>query len=634
MSNQSIRRALKASVLVVTASSALASASVSAPQQPPQAPPMVAAEPSPGAASAPTPATTPPSAAKPTPIPAPKRKGPLRASTAAATTAQVKPEPAPPGPPRPLGDILNAGIDSFYGAIKRRFGPDTPPVADRLNSALDAFGTHLRNIANPNAKPFGEHLQAQIDDLYASVGRMIPPVGSAVGQTLQILSLAGPVVRPGPVLTQADAQVDPEARLTLLQVWQAARVNDPALRAARAALAAGRERLPQARSQMLPQVQLSVTRSANRLQREGLNSISQPLTIFDRYPSANDTLSLRQPLLRVPQLVGIKQAQSFIQEAEAAFESEEQEFSVRVAAAYFEVLLAQDSVQTLDTQRVFLLAALSAARSGFERGVGTRTDIDAAQAKLDFNEAQGLEARQLLAQAHRQLQSFVSRPFAALAPVDPSKLSGLNPAEFSLDDWIQRAEENAPDIRRLRAQRESVRLELNKVRSAHLPTLDLIAQVQRSRSENTLSPSSQFQNNVVGLQLNVPIYSGGLVNSQTRQVGAELERIDELLRALREEVGVKVHREYRGVTEGLLRIRALEAAVRSADVAVDSARKSQMAGVRTAVDVLNAEQQRMQALRDLAQARYTMLVSMVKLQSLAGDTDEDLLSRVSAVLSP
>jgi outer membrane protein/protease secretion system outer membrane protein len=104
------------------------------------------------------------------------------------------------------------------------------------------------------------------------------------------------------------------------------------------------------------------------------------------------------------------------------------------------------------------------------------------------------------------------------------------------------------------------------------------------------------------------------------------------MEALRLDLGIRVHREHRGITEGIARVRALEVAVRSADVAVDSARKSVQAGTRTVVDVLNAEQQRMQVLRDLAQARYMTLMATVKLEALAGRVDEGLMARVGVAL--
>jgi outer membrane protein/protease secretion system outer membrane protein len=142
------------------------------------------------------------------------------------------------------------------------------------------------------------------------------------------------------------------------------------------------------------------------------------------------------------------------------------------------------------------------------------------------------------------------------------------------------------------------------------------------------SVNSRYDNKTIGLQLSVPLYAGGYVSSTVRQAVATQERVQEMLEATRRDLGVRVHREFRGVTEGVLRIKALEQAVHSAEQAVVSNRKSFQAGSRTTLDVLNAEQQKTMALRDLAQARYLYLVSRLRLQSLAG---EDRLANVAQV---
>jgi TolC family type I secretion outer membrane protein len=330
----------------------------------------------------------------------------------------------------------------------------------------------------------------------------------------------------------------------------------------------------------------------------------------------------------------VRQARTAAEEANAIFDRENQDFSVRVVQAYLEVLLASDTLRMMQSQRTFLEAALVSAQRALKAGTGTRTDIDAAQARLDLNAAQTLEARQQVDFSRRQLQAYVNRPFMDLAPLDESRLAQMPVPREDLEEWVRRAESESPDVRRLMAQRTNLSLEFEKARYGHLPTLDLVAQAQRSRSENTLAPQSRFDNRSVGVQLNVPIYSGGYINSVTRQAAAEFERVEEALRGIRLDLGVRVHREYRSVTEGVLRIRALEQALRSADVAVDSARKSQEAGVRTAVDVLNAEQQAMQARRDLAQARYGTLAAIVRLQALVGEADEPLVSKLNGLLAP
>ena len=201
-----------------------------------------------------------------------------------------------------------------------------------------------------------------------------------------------------------------------------------------------------------------------------------------------------------------------------------------------------------------------------------------------------------------------------------------------VEGWVKKAFALSPEIASLKAQRDAAVQEVEKARAGHLPTLDLVMQHQNSRSESTITPQLMFTNRTLGLVLNVPIYSGGQVNSATRQAAAQVERLDELLAALRQDLSVRVHKEFRGYTDGLSKVQALQTALRSAEVALDSARKSLEAGVRTTVDVLNAEQQRQQVLRDLAQARYETLLSLVRMESLTGNVDHGVLAKLDAAL--
>lgn len=197
---------------------------------------------------------------------------------------------------------------------------------------------------------------------------------------------------------------------------------------------------------------------------------------------------------------------------------------------------------------------------------------------------------------------------------------------------MARAEAASPELQSLRAQAEAARQEIAKARSGHLPTLDAVAQWSRTSSDSVTSVNQRYDNKTIGLQLQVPLYSGGYVSSSVRQAQAALTRAEEMLEATRRDLGVRVHREFRGVTEGRLRIAALQQAVRSAEQAVQSSRKSQAAGVRTLLDVLNAEQQRTQAQRDLAQARYLYLVSQLRLHSLVGDDAQASVAQANAAL--
>ena len=184
----------------------------------------------------------------------------------------------------------------------------------------------------------------------------------------------------------------------------------------------------------------------------------------------------------------------------------------------------------------------------------------------------------------------------------------------------------------MQARLEAARREVSKSMAGHLPTLDAVAQWSNSGSENITRINSRYENKTLGLQLNIPLYSGGYVNSTIRQAVADQTRTEESLEALRRDLGVRVHKEYRGVSEGVLRVRALEQAARSAEQMMKSTQMSLKAGSRTQLDVLSAQQQYTMALRDLAQGRFLYLMSKVRLASLVGDNAVTAIDEVNASL--
>ena len=420
--------------------------------------------------------------------------------------------------------------------------------------------------------------------------------------------------------------------MDLLQAYQAAQQQDATILASRAAAQAGRERLPQARSQLLPNVAMSVGRNQNNLVNTTPNSLGQEQTSETQYPSLNRTLTVRQPLFRTYLLAQYQQAQAQVQDAEATLAQDEQNLAVRVGGAYFEAMLTHEQLALVLAQRTAYTTQLDAARKALAAGSGTRTDVDDAQARLDMNVALEIEARQNVSYTLRQLEMLVNQPVDKLATLDVAKLELLDPQPNVLQDWIARAETSSPQLQSLRAQAEASRQEVKKAGSGHYPTLDAVAQWSRSESENILNVASRYTNASVGLQLNVPIFSGGYVNSSVRQALAGQEHAEQALEAGRRDLWVRVYKEFRGVTENIPKVRALELALRSADQLVLSSRKSFQAGSRTVMDVLNAEQQRMVVLRDLAQARYMYLISKIRLLALVGAADDEAVAAINRML--
>jgi len=426
----------------------------------------------------------------------------------------------------------------------------------------------------------------------------------------------------------------PSWSLDLLEAYSAAMIEDASIRATRAATDARRERVPQARALLLPNLSANASRNRNSLESTTADFRGNPVTANTSYGSSSEALTLRQPLFRKLLSADYRQANAQVDDANAVLEREIQNVAVRVSGAYFETLLTAEQLTLVLAQKTAISTQFDAAQKRFSAGTGTRTDIDEAQAALDLNVAEELEARQNVIFTRRQLQTLINRPIDNLAALDSSRLVLSDPSPALIEDWIDRAESNSPEIQSLKAQVEVARYEVEKAQAGHYPTLDAVAQWSRTDSDSVTSVNNRYTNKSIGLQLNVPIFAGGYVNSQIRQSLADQERANAALEATRRDLGVRLHREFRGVTEGKLRIRALEQAVRSSEQVARSNRRSFEAGSRTLVDTLNSEQQRASAQRDLAQARFSYLMSRVRLNALSGGPKTVVIEEVNAWLKP
>jgi outer membrane protein/protease secretion system outer membrane protein len=421
------------------------------------------------------------------------------------------------------------------------------------------------------------------------------------------------------------------APLDLAEAYRLAVSYDTQIRFARANADAGREKLPQARAQLMPNIGITATRGANQL--ETTSSLAgQSLSDFKRYNNSNDTLQVRQPLFRKQLFVQYAQAKSQVAEANAQVEREEQNLVMRVTEAYFNVLFSDEQVALLAVQRRSYEVQLDAARKGSQAGTGTRTDIDEAQARLDLTIAQQLEARQNADYTRRKLEVLVNQPVKDVAPIDVRKMQLAPPTPASVEEWTTIADASSPEIDLARAQLETARKEVDRMRSAHYPTIDAYAQLARTRSDNVNSINTEYYQKSVGIQVSVPIFSGGYVNSQVREALSKLEASENQLEGIRRDLAVRVHQEFRGVTEGLAKVQALEVAVKSTEQLLISSQRSFQAGARTRLDILNAEQQAGQARRDLAQARFQYLLSRVRLKALAGSMRVDNIDEINAWL--
>ncbi len=426
-------------------------------------------------------------------------------------------------------------------------------------------------------------------------------------------------------LALALALAGPASAADLLNIYRDAQVSDPVYQAARAQFQATSERLPQARAGYLPTVTGSASIFRNHSERDGA---------ADRDYSTNTfAVTLGQPVFRMQNLIAIDQARNVVLQAEAVLASAQQDLALRVAQAYFDVLLARDNVALSETQKTAIDQQLAQAKRNFEVGTATIVDTLEAQARYDQAVAKEIADRNDLEVKRRALTVLLGKLPEGLAPLrEPLTLAEPRPA--NIEEWVKTAVESNFQVAVARASYEIAQQEVARQQAARLPTVDLSGSV--SRTDNPISAiapvSPVSRDAAVGLTLSVPLFTGGLIQSRVREALALRERAQQDYENAQRSVAQAVRASFLNVTSGIAQVRALEQALVSTQSQLDSTVLGRDVGVRTSVDVLNAQQQVFQTRRDLQSARYNYLLNTLRLKSAAGQLGENDIAEVNRAL--
>jgi outer membrane protein len=419
----------------------------------------------------------------------------------------------------------------------------------------------------------------------------------------------------------------------LLSVYRDATAYDAQFAAARASLDAGREKLPQGRAGLLPTIGVTGNTTWNDV--ESTTRSSPPITRNPQYNSNGWTANLTQPLFRWQNWAAYKQGELAGGVAEAQFEAAKQDLMVRVAQAYFDVLLAQDVVATADAQKKAISQQLEAAKRNFEVGTATITDTHEAQARYDLAVATELAAQNDLTVKRQALSVLVGKEPDALKTLKAGTQIG-RPQPDDIGKWAETAEANNLTVSQAQGALQIADQEIGRQRAGHYPTLDLVATYGQSGtgfSTTTVGGGgADTKSTTVGLQLAVPIFAGGAVSSKDREAVALREKARADLDNVRRQAALGARQAYLGVTSGLSQVKAYEAAVASSQSALDSNKLGYDVGVRINIDVLNAQSQLFDTRQKLMKARLDTLTAQLKLKQAAGNLVEDDLAAINALL--
>ena len=406
-------------------------------------------------------------------------------------------------------------------------------------------------------------------------------------------------------------------------IYQLARDNDAKLAAAREARNAGQEKIPQGKAGLLPAVNLT----ANLRHNETDTSLSPS----NSYGSHGFVLALVQPIYRKQNLEFYEQSKLQALLSEQQLKLAEQELMLRVAGAYFDILLAQDTLATAQSQKQAFAEQLAQARKSFEVGAATITDTHEAQARFDLTTALEIAAQNDLEVKRRSLEKIINQESPKLARLGEIVRMPL-PEPSNMDVWLKQAEEGSLSVALSQTALELARREVERQRGAHLPTLDLSASYVDSRNAVTSTGNVNSKSGVLGLEFGWVLYQGGAIDSRVREAVANQGKARYDLDEVRRQSRLDARQGYLGVYSGDAQVRALEQALVSSEAQLKSTKLGLEVGVRTRVDVLNAQQQLYTTKRDLSAARYKTLFSGLQLKGAAGSLGMDDLNALDALL--
>ncbi len=416
-------------------------------------------------------------------------------------------------------------------------------------------------------------------------------------------------------------QAVPVHGMGLIEAYNAALQNDPTYRSAVYDREAGQEYKVIGLSSLLPNLSSSYSNSQNRASVTGPGAFGLPVTAQENYNSMTAEILLRQPIINLDGLARYRQGVAQTEYSDAQFSSKQQDLVTRLVTAYAKAKYAEDVLALVEAQKVAYAEQQKMNERMFEKGEGTKTDMLETEARSQLADADLLEAEDAQTQARNELSAIVGREVNSLDVLkDDFRVKPMRPATF--DEWKEIALTHNPDILAQQKAVEAARQEISRNRAGHAPRLDFVASVDDNESQVIYMVGQKIRSTTVGIQLNVPLYSGGSVNASTRQAASNHEKALSDLDGKTKQVLNDLHKNYSLALSSALRIAALEKTLDSAKLLVEATQKSVQGGLRTNLDVLNAKQQVYVVKRDLAMARYSYIQYFLQLRQAAGIVGE------------
>lgn len=420
-----------------------------------------------------------------------------------------------------------------------------------------------------------------------------------------------------------------EKGLSLTAAYDASRANDPTVQSATHAFDASKQEEAIGRGGLYPQVSLT-SRYGYGGRIDGGDDRSYVNS--NDYQANNVTLAAQQPLYDKGRWAAYQEGKARGQLGNQLFDVAGQTLYDRVAKGYFDVARAENEIKLIAQQKAAISGLVTQSKKLYQGGQGAITDIDEAQARLDLVEAQETEAQARRVAALRALSGRASVPIDDIQSMREELAAGSPiPPEQDLPYWTAVAREASPELAARLAAVKVAEAQADSQRAGHYPTLSLTTQLTRRETRQYQELDPRQDSYYVGVQLDIPLYRGGAVRASVAKAEAQLAGAQSDYDVQRQQLAEDIEADYLGVAAGFTKSKAMQRAVESNQRALTSTEKGFQGGVRSTVDILDAQQRVFQARRDLLNTKLDMLQSYVSLHTHTGQMSRGVLEQVQSL---
>lgn len=416
----------------------------------------------------------------------------------------------------------------------------------------------------------------------------------------------------------------------LASVYQMALEKDPILNRTKAQKEAAYAGIDVSRASLLPQISGSISYTDST--RESLNSNDAVVDVNSK--SLSYGIDLRMSLYDHANWIGMDRAELVAQQSDAQLGAAMQDLMSRTVSAYLAVLREQDSVEFVKAELKAIERQLEQTKQRFEVGLTAITDVHEAQANYDNTVARQIRAENQLELRLEQLREITGKYHKNIEVLNTELFSAVAPQPTSADAWLDIAKDSNLSLLVQRFAKDIADEDITISNSGHYPTLSLNGSYGGSDSKNDSSNPPRLNDYSIGLQLSIPIYSGGRTTANSDRARANFVVASENLELTYRQTVRQVRSSFNDVNAAISTIRALEQSVVSAESALQATEAGFDVGTRTIVDVLNSTRNLFDARRNLADARYNFITAIVSLKQAAGTLTQDDLMDINKVLKP